>query len=94
MIFAVGGQPAQPQQNAPQHRHGNRDLEQIGQREEKDLRHIRPRGAAAHHHLKDVRQLRHEQNEREKRATDEREGENLAENVAGEDAHKQNLRLV
>jgi hypothetical protein len=30
-----------------------------------------------------VRQLRHEKNEREKRATDEREREDFAENVAG-----------
>ena len=52
------------------------------------------RGAVAHHHFKNVRQLRHEQNEGEKRATDEREGENFAENVAGKDAHKQDLRLV
>ncbi len=52
------------------------------------------RGTIPHHHLKNVWQLRHEQNEREKRAADEREGENFAENVAGEDAHKQSLRLV
>ena len=52
------------------------------------------RGAVAHHHLKNVRQIGHEQDEREERASDEREGENFAENVAGQDAHRQNLRLV
>ena len=92
--FAVGGQAAEPQQDAPQHRHGDGDLEQIGQREEKDLRHVGPRGAVAHHNLKNVRQLGHEQNEGEERAADEREGENLAEDVAGEDAHSQALSLV
>ena len=52
------------------------------------------RGAVAHHHLKNVRQMRHEEDESEERAADEREGENLAEDVAGEDAHKLTLNSV
>ena len=92
--FAVGGQPAEPQQHAHQHRHGNGDLEEVGQREEKNLHHVGERGAVADHHLQDVRQVLHEENEGEERAADERVGENLAEDVAGKDAHRQALRLV
>ena len=46
------------------------------------------------HHLKDVGKVAHEQNEGENHAPDERVRENLAENVAGQDAHGKALKLV
>ena len=92
--LAVGGQAAEAQQNAHQHRHGDGDLEDIGQLEDEDFSDTSERGAVANHHLKDVVQVAHEENEGEDRAADERVGENLAEDVAGEDAHGQALMLV
>ncbi len=92
--FAVGGQAAQSQQNAHQHRHGDRDPEQVGQGEEKDLQHIGEGGAVANHHFEDLRKAGDEQDEGEQRASDQCVGENLAEDVAGEDAHREVLLPV
>ena len=41
-----------------------------------------------------LRQIPHEEDEGKKRAPDQRMGKNFAENVAGQDAHKQALSLV
>jgi hypothetical protein len=43
------------------------------------------------HHLQDARQLLHEENEGEDHASDEAVREDFAENVTGQDAHKQAL---
>ena len=66
-------------------------LKRLGSVKRKTLQHVCEGGAVAHHHLKDVRQVGHEENEGEERAADEGVGENLAEDVAGEDAHRQAL---
>jgi hypothetical protein len=41
-----------------------------------------------------VRKIAHEENKGEKRATYERVGEDLAEDVTGKDAHRRALKLV
>ncbi len=94
MISLSEARRLKPEQNAPQHRHGNGDLEEIGKGEEEDLPHVGPRRTAAHHNLKDVRKQGHEENESKEGATNECEGEDLAENVAGEDAHREAFTLV
>ena len=66
----------------------------VGQGKEQDLHDIGERGAIADHDLENVRQVAHEENEGEERATYERVGENLTEDVTGQDAHRIALCLV
>ena len=56
------------EENSDEYRHGDRDSEGVGQSEEEDLSHIRQCRAVADHHLQDVRQIPHEQDESEERA--------------------------
>ena len=92
--LAVRSKAAEPEQNADQHGHRNGYAEEIGQREEKDLRRAGKGGTVANHHLQNVGQVGHEQNEGEERAANERVGEDFTEDVAGQDAHKRALKSV
>ncbi len=92
--LAIRGQAAETQQNPHQHGHGNRDFERIGHCQKENLQHVCPCGAVAHHHLKDVVEIAHEENEGEDHAADQRVREDFAEDVTGQDAHKWALDLV
>ena len=94
MISLSAARRLSPKQNADQHGHGDRDLEGVGQGEEKDLCNISKGRTVANHRLQDLIQIANEENERKYRAPDECVGEDLAEDVAGEDAHSRALPLV
>ena len=92
--LAVCGQAAETEQDSHEHGHGNGDLECVGHREEKYLASRWPGGAIAHHHFKNVGKVAHEKNEGKDHAADKRVGENLAEDVTCQDAHRKALNSV
>ncbi len=89
--LAVGRKAAQAQQHPHQNRHGDGDHEKVRQRIENHLHNADEGGTVVDHHLQNARQFLHEKNEGEDHAADQCVGEDLAENVTGQDAHRQAL---
>ena len=85
--LGVGGQAAEAEQNAGQHRRGDGDGEGVGQHVGEDAQHIAERGRVAHHQIEDLADVAHEQHEGEEHPAEQSVGDDFAKDVAGEDAH-------
>ena len=85
--FAVGGEAAEAEQDADEHGHGDGEGEEVGQQVADEAQEIERRGDAADGKLQERQQVAHEEDEGEEHAAEQGVADDLAKDVAGEDAH-------